>query len=195
METLVSLVQGRRVCVVGSAPSASLDAMQDCELIVTVNGSLAAFPDLVPDIHFINGFTTLARKPLAVRNMELLAGRRARHLFCITRAMSFEAMCTALQGIGFVWEDAHEITPTERRASNELELGYTLAGETGENVASTGVSALCLIRQAGAAHIRATGFSLEPGYSYLSEAYARGHLAVDSAIFLKPYWSRVLGDA
>lgn len=192
---LAPIVRGRSVFVIGSAPGASLEGAQDCDLVATVNASLAPFAGLVPDIHFINGFTTLARKPVSARSMALLAGRRARHLFCITRAMDFEAMCAALRAAGFAWTRAHEITAAERRASNERELGRELGGENGTNVASTGISALCLIRQAGAARIRATGFSLHPGHSYDDALHRRGHIPVDSAIFALPCWRGVLGEA
>lgn len=194
MSALVPAIHGQSVFAIGSAPGASLAGQEAGDRVVTVNGSLAPFVGLVPDFHFINGFTTCARHPLAARSMELLDGRRCRHLVCITRAVSFEAMLEALRAAGFAWEYAHEVTPAERRESNEIELGRPLAGEGGENVASTGVSALCLLRQAGAARIRATGFSLEGGCSYTREVYKRAHIPVDAAIFARPYWREVIGD-
>ena len=191
--TFAGLAKGQHVFVLGSAPSASLNMRHPSDLLVCVNGSLAPFQDLIPDVLVINSATlTSSSRPTSVgsASVKALRGRRVGHLVCITSFMPFSQMLKELHEIGLSWESCEEITKVQRARFVSDFLQHPLASAKGGDVASTGVSAILIARAAGAASVRWGGISLDGGHSYIKGDTPRGHKEIDEEVL-----RRLRGDA
>ncbi|MEI9902927.1 MAG: hypothetical protein WDN06_02305 [Asticcacaulis sp.] len=180
-----TLVSGRDVFVLGSAPSASLDACPSGALVIACNGGQIPFAGLVPDILLVNNYTTRGANRVARLTLRGLAGRQARHVAAITGLQPFEAALESLAAAGLTWDSAEELTIGARNAIVETALGRPLKGAIGDNTASTGVTALAWAHQSGAASLGLSGISLHGNHSYIATPTVRKHVDIDEEILAR----------
>jgi uncharacterized Rossmann fold enzyme len=208
LEIVRPRLEGRRVCVMGSAPllETAGDLAPD-ERLITVNGSLSSAPDVVPDVHVINArcrpHITWNRQRVAL-NAAMVEQSRGRHVGVLALLPIEDgaelATATLLGAQGTTWDRIVAIVRSTKDA-----LAYTtgaLDKEADRHLSlSAGLTAVCLALWAGAARIRTEGFSFDAGYAYLPEdavpVNARGHLRGDKTAIAKltvRYPGRIVGD-
>ncbi len=185
MTPFQTLVSGKDVFVLGSAPSASLDARPPGARVIASNGSLIPFPNLVPDILVVNNFTARGGSQVARLSLRGLAGRSARHLVAVTGLQPFDTVLASLASAGLAWDSAEELTIEARNSIVEIALGRPLQGAIGDNTASTGVTALAWAHQSGAASLTLSGISLKGNHSYIDRPTVRKHADIDAEILAR----------
>ncbi len=179
MISFANIVGGRAVFLLGSSPAADIARRPDGAVLIACNGSLTPFPGLVPDILVINSYTVLRKDEVGRASMDALRGRHARHLVLITSGMAFDAMRAELSASGLTWDSDEELDKTTRRAIVEATIGHAVASAHGNDVASTGVSALAWARRCGAKSLSQSGISRGRGHSYMPGETPRNHLNAD----------------
>ncbi|WP_322028268.1 hypothetical protein [Burkholderia sp. BCC1981] len=185
MNTTTRQLEGKSVFVLGSAPGVSLSVRHEDDIVIAINGSLIPFPSIVPDILFINAYTTIARTEVARKTMARLGGLKVRHVVGIETGQGLSDMLDALAAAGMQWESASAMTREERRDVTGRAIGRVPDGDRGDAVLSTGVTALAWAVEQRATTIRWDGFSLQGGHSYLPDATNRDHVRVDSEALVR----------
>lgn len=181
-----SIVKGRRVFVLGSAPDASLDGYSNNDVLISINGSMAPFDkQIVPDILVLNAYTTSVRGEVSDASMASMNGRKARHLLVIETGARMEESSLTLEKSGFSFESCEALSRHNRRALTERAVGHPVENDRGSHVLSTGAVALALAVESKADYLYWSGFSFEDGHSYLTTKTRRGHAKVDAEMFLR----------
>ncbi|MDN7904503.1 hypothetical protein QZM18_10270 [Burkholderia diffusa] len=178
-------LEGKSVFVLGSAPGVSLSSRHENDVVIAINGSGIPFPSIVPDILFINAYTTVARTEVARKTMARIGGLKVRHIIGIETGQGLDEMLQALAAAGLQWDSASAMTREERRDVTGRAIGRAPDGDRGDAVLSTGVTALGWAVEQGAVTIRWDGFSLLGGHSYLPDSTNRDHVRVDSEAFVR----------
>lgn len=184
MPSFRDIVNSRRVFVLGSAPTASLNELEQDEILICINGSQNIDRSRVPDILIVNGFTVKQVSEINRVTMNLFRGLRAKHLVCVINAFDMPTMRASLRDAGLEWESDEEISKVERARIIERAISRRLTGTSGSrNVASTGMTAALWAKECGAASVRISGITLQGGHSYVSGDTFRGHIEMDRECF------------
>lgn len=166
----------KKILVLGSAPGAVLPHNVENYFVITANASIGAFPEIIPDVLLLNGWTLHGTQGIAPESRQKLEGRAVKHLIVIENAPDIS---TLIKGSGIIYQSL-EIWSRQKRADVcSYQSGFGYAGLAGNDIPSTGVTALCY----------ALGFSAEvfvsgintrsDGHSYSEEIFTRGHVEVD----------------
>lgn len=162
----------KKILVLGSAPCARIPADIENYFVIAANAAIAPFPDLVPDILILNGATLVGQSGIAPESREQLRGRSVRQLIVIdnhkdAKIAAFESG-VAYQAIDF-W------TKEKRRDVCSMQSKTTYPGLAGNDIPSTGVTAICYALCFGA-DVFVSGINIHTnGHSYGNEEFARGH--------------------
>src|SRR5690606_35164791 len=129
-----------KIFVLGSAPGAEIPRSREDYFLIAANGSIAPFYGLVPDVLVLNGFTLAAKSGIGVESMERLRGRRVKQLIVIDNAKDSRLLA---QRSGIECESILFWSKERRREICSKQSGISYPGLTGNQIPSTGVTALC----------------------------------------------------
>lgn len=167
---LQTLMDGRRVLVVGSAPLPTPLVVEPGEVVVAVNGAVSSVPHV--DVWFVNSRTkpldrwSHQRRFLHTTMISQGAHRHVGTVAYLTRmplAENYTHMVLTRQGTTFTRE---VVVGRDLRERIETESGIrTIAMR--QDACSAGMFAVIVALWCGAASVRMAGFSFEKGYAYL----------------------------
>ncbi|WVH13939.1 hypothetical protein CASP1_00016 [Alcaligenes phage CASP1] len=166
----------KKILVLGSAPGASLPHDIENYFVIAANASIGAFPDLIPDVLVLNGYTLHSVKGIAPESKRKLEGRTVKHLIVIDNVPDIEAL---IKKSGIMYQSL-EIWSRQKRADVcSYQSGIEYSGLGGNDIPSTGVTAICYAL-GFSADVFVSGISIQSdGHSYSKEKFKRGHVDVD----------------
>jgi hypothetical protein len=174
----------KRILVIGSSPNVVVPPDVNSYYIVAANASIAAFVSLVPDVLMMNCSMLVDEKEIGPASREGLKGRhtRKRKLLIIHNApFSFDEAVRRAAQTGLTWNSLERMGRVERKRICEAAAGIDYFGDSGDDVPSTGVTAICysLLQTT---NVTVSGISpAENGHSYCrSAAFNRQQVDVDS---------------
>lgn len=166
----------KKILVLGSAPGAKIPPDIANYFVIAANAAIAPFPNLVPDVLILNGATLVGQRGIAPVSRDQLRGRAVRHLIVIDNHK--DAKVAAIKS-GIDHRTIDFWAKEKRRNVCSLQSKITYPGLAGNEIPSTGVTAICY----------ALGFSVDvfisgintslDGHSYSNENFPRGHLEWD----------------
>lgn len=167
----------KKILVLGSAPGALIPADIENYFVIAANASIAPFPDLVPDVLILNGATLVGQRGIAPVSREQLRGRSVRHLIVIDNHK--DAKIAAIES-GIDYRTIDFWTKEKRRDVCALQSKITYPGLAGNEIPSTGVTAICYALALGG-DVLVSGINVHSdGHSYGNETFARGHIEWDT---------------
>jgi hypothetical protein len=187
IERLRPLIDGRAVCIVGSAPMPIRHYLPADEVLIPVNGGISSTTGIVP-IWIVGSKLQDApncphRTPLHWTMLEQAKGRTVGHV-CLLRgpkAATEEATLGAFEKLQTRYRSWSVLDkPTKRSLEGEL------CARVKDNApCSSGILAAALACYCGATRVRLVGFSFTPGYHYLGkdqrpQAWWRNHVEADT---------------
>lgn len=167
-----------KILVLGSAPGALIPADIENYFVIAANAAVAPFPDLVPDILILNGATLVGQRGIAPESRDQLRGRSVRNLIVIDNHN--DAKQAAINsGINYGTLDFW--TKEKRRDVCVRQSKITYPGLAGNDIPSTGVTAICYALGFGK-DVLVSGINVHTdGHSYGTEIFQRGHIEWDTA--------------
>lgn len=166
----------KKILVLGSAPGAFLPHDIENYFVIAANASIGAFPELVPDTLVLNGCTLQGEKGIAPKSQEVLAGRRVRHLIVIDNVPGIDSL---IKKSGIIYQSLEIWSPYKRADVCSYRSGISYAGTRGNDITSTGVTALCYAL-GFPADVFVSGINTgADGHSYSDQVFTRGHVDVD----------------
>jgi len=176
-----TLVKGRHVILVGSAPTFDGEITKNGpELLVCVNGSVLGLKsNIVPDITYVN--TSISGSlGSAEETLARLKGAVTEHLVLLEGAPKFSrSWVDILLNCRF---GSFDFISLESRLLVLRKILGPLSGAIGSHLPSSGFCVLLDLLVAGAAHVHCVGFSLINGHSYLNTTYDRHHIDMDKRV-------------
>ncbi|KGH24264.1 hypothetical protein [Comamonas testosteroni] len=171
----------KAVFVLGSAPNAAIPSDIDRYFVIAANGAIAAFPDLVPDVLILNGWALVDASGVGPETRAQLRGRSVKRLVIIDNLKpSDKSTASRVLELGIQYEHIEFWSKVARAEICSNASGIQYAGLTGNDIPSTGVTAICYAISLSR-DVTVSGISLESeGHSYSSGNYKRGHMEVDS---------------
>jgi len=186
VERLRSFVEGRSCVVVGSAPmpSSTADVLPE-EVVIAVNGSISSLPGPA-DVWVLNskqqdkpGSPSL--KPLHRIMLSQGKGKQAGHLVLL-RGPKIESEAYTLATLDALGCQYQSWSVLDKLTKRKFE-GDTCARVSESRPCSAGILTVAMSLWCGAEHVRMVGFSLSPGYHYLSHVkpqyWWRDHVEAD----------------
>lgn len=169
----------KKVLVLGSAPGARIPADIDSYFVIAANAAIAQFPDLVPDVLFLNAVTLKTDKGIGPESRNALRARSAKKVVVIdNQAPGFAVR--AVINLGLVYDEIEFITKFKRVEICEQATGLTYEGFAGGDVVpSTGVTALCYALSLSSG-VTISGIDVESdGHNYSVGNHKREHVEID----------------
>lgn len=168
----------KKILVLGSAPDARVPADIENYFVIAANAAIAPFPDLVPDVLILNGATLVGQRGIAPVSREQLRGRSVRRLIVIDNHK--DAKIAAIES-GIDYRTIDFWTKERRRDVCGLQSKITYPGLSGNDIPSTGVTAICYALCFGV-DVFVSGINVfSDGHSYGTESFKRGHIEWDTA--------------
>lgn len=170
-----SEVQGRKVLVLGSAPSASLPSSEHYDFTIAVSGAIALLPS--PDIWLINYHTMRANTPARLKTVSHYSHRVVQRLVLLDHRVPMRQRLDA-------WMVEHSVKAfcVSRLTREARVLALQRAGYTIATTPSSGMMAVCFAFLSGASSVVMSGFSTEHGHFY-DPAAQRIHVREDQALY------------
>lgn len=173
--------KGETCLVLGSSPDIELPSRRlfaKC-LCVNSSGFLAwRRKGIIPDLTVLNGYTTLAKTPVALANLERLQGLQTKDLLFVSSGDTIQHATSQLSQIGYRFSQKNEINPIERAFIISEVCGTELGLGKRDQRISSGMFTAVLALWAGADKIILSGFSLGEGHYFQSET-PRYHIDAD----------------
>lgn len=171
----------KAIFVLGSAPNAVIPSEIGRYFVIAANGAIAAFPDLVPDVLMLNGYALVENHGVGPETRSRLRGRRVKKLIVIDNLKkSDKSTASRVLELGIQYEDIEFWSKVGRAETCTNASGIQYAGLTGNDIPSTGVTAICYALSLSN-DVTISGINVESdGHSYSGETHKRGHIEVDS---------------
>ncbi len=169
----------KKILVLGSAPGAIIPHEINSYFVIAVNASIGAFPEIVPDVLLLNGWTLRGTRGIAPESQQKLKGRAVKHLIVIDTVPDISDL---IKGSGIIYQSL-EIWSRQKRADvSSYQTGFSYAGATGHDIPSTGLTALCYaLRLSTEVYISGIN-TRSDGHSYSDKNFTRGHVETDRKI-------------
>ena len=180
---VVQLSNGTSFYVLGSCPSATLEALREDQLLICANGSIELIGTRVPDVLLLNNPTLTGKDKVAQRSRKKFKGRDVRTLICITKEFTFSEMLSTVQELGLTFNHALEMTDDVRRQITGEVVGRKIPDSSGNALAAaTGMIAVALAYLSGAQEIEVSGIDFGGGH-FFAQGARRGHTVIDKEIY------------